>query len=201
MNQLSRQVIAVAITGLLVWALYFGSWLPLRKSQQYIQTRQTEIKSLEQFNSVYDVVLGYQSPVGQEEVVANYLELIASIIDEESKRENPNKEVIHALVGKAEEWALPIVERRVGFSYSQILFSFGGVYRSATIVLQDQTYYQKAVDMYKLGLEFSPDRQVFLYSLFDTYRFGGDKENARKIGERIVEVYKDGGVAQILQNL
>ena len=32
------------------------------------------------------------------------------------------------------------------------------------------------------------------------YRFGGDKENARKIGERIMKVYKDKKVRQILQS-
>lgn len=159
------------------------------------------VASLNQFIEVYDGVLGYPSPTGQEEIVANYLELIATLINQEGNKENANKKIAQVLVAKAEEWVLPIIERRVGFSYSQLIFGMANVYRSATIVLQDRVYYDKAVAMYTLGLEFSPDRQIFLYNLFDMYRFGGDNRNARSIGERIVEVYRDERVAQILQTL
>lgn len=201
MNSLTRQTIAITLTMFILAVGIYGTYLPIRKSQLYIGARKTEVKTLVDFNKLYDSVLNYKSPVGQEEVVANYLEIIFEIINQEQRKENPNKDVVTSLVGKAEEWALPIIEKRSGFGFSQILFSMGNVYRSATILLQEEAFYNKAIKMYELGMEFSPDRQIFVYSLFDMYHFANDKANAKRIGERIVRVYQDARIEQILQSL
>lgn len=201
MSPLFTKTTAIILVAFMVGVMYFGSFLPLRKSQKYIEARQTQVTTLEQFNNLYDGVLGYSSPVGQDEIVANYLEIISNTINQEQKAAKPNTEIVRSLVTRAEKWALPIVNRRAGFGFSQTLFSLGSVYRSATIVLQEEVYYKKAIEMYRLGLEFSPDRQIFLYSLFDMYRFGKDNENARRVGERILEVYKDDNIKQILKDL
>lgn len=189
------------LTGFMVYAMYFGVYLPVRKSRLYIAARQTQINSFKDFDEVYGKALSYASPVGQDEIVSGYLEILAEIIQGEALKEQPNKQIIEKLIAKAEEWANPIVGKGAGFGFSQILFRFGNVYQVAAIVLKDDNYYQKAVQLYSLGLRYSPDRQIFLYSLFDMYRFRGDNENAKRVGERIVEVYNDEGVAQSLQAL
>ena len=196
-----KQVIVVVAAGFIVYILYFGSFLPIRKSQKYIRARQTQITSLAQFDALYDGVLSYASPVGQDEIVSNYVSMLTEIIAEEKRKESPNETLIRHLVGKAEEWGEPIIERGVGFNFSQFIFNMANIYQGTMIAVPDRTYYQKGVELYRLGLEYSPDRQLFLYSLFDMYRFRGDNENARKIGERIVEVYKDERVKQVVQSL
>lgn len=201
MNSLTRQIISIGLSLFVVYLMYFGSFLPIRKSQKYIDARQTPITSLKQFNALYDGLLSYESPVGQDEVVGYYLQMLTEIIAQEKGKENPNETLIRHLVGKAEEWGGPIIERGVGFSFSQLTFNMANIYREAMLAVRDETYYQKGTELYRLGLEYSPDRQIFLYNLFDMYRFRGDNENARKIGEKIVEVYKDERVKQILQDL
>lgn len=196
-----KQVIVVVAAGFIVYILYFGSFLPIRKSQKYIRARQTQITSLAQFDALYDGVLSYASPVGQDEIVSNYVSMLTEIIAEEKRKESPNETLIRHLVGKAEEWGEPIIERGVGFNFSQFIFNMANIYQGTMIAVPDRTYYQKGVELYRLGLKYSPDRQLFLYSLFDMYRFRGDNENARKIGERIVEVYKDERVKQVVQSL
>src|SRR3989344_2715302 len=196
-----KQVIVVVAAGFIVYILYFGSFLPIRKSQKYIKARQTQIISLAQFDALYDGVLSYTSPVGQDEIVSNYVSMLTEIIAEERRKESPNETLIRHLVGKAEEWGRPIIKRGVGFNFSQFIFNMASVYQEAMLALPDEAYYQKGVELYRLGLTYSPDRQLFLYSLFDMYRLRGDNENARKIGERIFEVYKDERVKQMLQSL
>ena len=201
MNSLTKKIIAITLSLFIAYLIYYGSFLPFRKAQKYIKTRETQVNSLDQFNALYDGLLNYPSPAGQDEIVSAYLEILSILIDREASNKNFNEQLVRHLVGKAEEWAGPIIEKGAGFSFSKIIFNFANVYRSATIVLQDEEYYKKAIRFYALGLEYSPDRTIFLYNLFDMYRFGGDKENARKIGERIMKVYKDEKVGQILQDL
>lgn len=201
MKFLHRQIISIVLVLFFLYAMYSGVYLPFRKSQIYIAARQTQINSFKDFDEVYGKALSYESPVGQDEIVSSYLEILAEIIQGETLKEQPNKQIIEKLIVKAEEWANPIVDKGAGFGFSQILFRFGNVYQMAAIALKDDNYYQKSVQLYNLGLQYSPDRQIFLYSLFDMYRFRGDNENAKKVGERIVGVYNDEGVAQSIQSL
>ena len=201
MNSLSRQIISISLSLFIAYIMYLGSFLPIRKSQKYIEARQTQIISLKQFDALYDGVLSYKSPVGQDEVVSYYLEMLIEIIAEERRKESSNEALIRHLVGKAEEWGVPIIERGAGFIFSRLIFNMANIYQEAMLAVREEMYYQKGVEFYRLGLEYSPDRQIFLYNLFDMYRFRDDNENARKIGERIVEVYKNERVKQILQSL
>lgn len=198
MSNIFKQTTAIILTAFIAYVMYVGSLLPLQKSQAYIRARQTKVTTLDQFDKLYNGVLEYSSPVGQDEIVSNYLDMLSNIIGQEKNKEKPNETLIRHLVGEAEKWTDPIIERGAGFSFSQIIFNFASVYRDATMALKDENYYKKAVELYNLGLQYSPDRQIFLYSLFDMYRFRGDAENAKRIGERILKVYKDDRVQQIL---
>src|SRR3989344_5030574 len=155
-----KQVIAVVAAGFIVYILYFGSFLPIRKSQKYIKARQTQIISLAQFDALYDGVLSYTSPVGQDEIVSNYVSMLTEIIAEKKRKESPNETLIRHLVGKAEERGEPIIERGVGFNFSQFIFNMANIYQGTMIAVPDRTYYQKGVELYRLGLKYSPDRQL-----------------------------------------
>lgn len=199
MNSIPRQIISIALIVFLFWIMFYGSFLPFVKSQQFIQARQTQVSTLTDFDKLYGGVLGFPSPVGQDEIVSNYLEMIDNIISQEKVKPQPNEAIIRPLVASSTMWTEPIIKKGAAFSFSQIIFNYANVYRDAAIALKDKAFYDKAVELYKYGLKQSPDRQIFLYSLFDLYNVTGDKENARIIGERIAKVYKDDRVVQIIK--
>lgn len=201
MNSTLRQIIASICIIIIAWLLYYGSFAPLSKAQQYIKIRQTQINSLAQFDKIYGGVLGYSSPVGQDEIVSNYLEVISQAVSQEKGKEKPNEGLIRALVASSSMWADPIIQRGSGFGFSQIIYNYANIYRDSALALKDRNYYEKAVDLFKLGLLYSPDRQIFLYSLFDLYMATGDKVGARLIGNRIMEVYGDARVDEILKKI
>ncbi|MDP1689424.1 MAG: hypothetical protein Q8L47_04860 [bacterium] len=201
MNTLLRQILSIILIVFLFWVMFYGSFLPLVKSQQFIKARQTQVNTLVDFDKLYGGVLGFPSPVGQDEITSNYLEMIGNIIGQEKGKTQPNEAIIRPLVASSTMWAEPIIKRGAAFSFSQIIFNYANVYRDAAIALKDKAYYEKAVELYRFGLKQSPDRQIFLYSLFDLYNMTGDKENARIIGDRIVKVYKDDRVIEILKSI
>lgn len=185
MNSQYRTIIAIGVSVLMVVTAYFGSYLPIKKSQRFIQTySQNEARSLQEFNRIFDEVMGLYSPVGQEEIVSNYLSIANNVI------QNQKEEVIvRSLVGKAEEYALPIIETGRGLNFSQILLSMGLVYKSAAMKLNDTEYYNKAVTTLRMGMEYSPNRPAFLYHLFELYYAKGDKEHTKEIGEIILRYW------------
>ena len=201
MNTKLKRIIAVILSVFLSWVIVYGSILPITKSKMYIKARQTQVSSLSDFDKTYGNVLGFISPVGQDEIVANYLDLIDGIIAQEKNKEKPAEALIRPLVASSSMWAEPIIEKGSSFGYSQIIYNYASVYRDAALALKDKNYYEKSLQLFKLGLKASPDRQIFLYNLFDLYTAVGDKENARIVGNRILEVYKDERVSEVLKNL
>ncbi len=201
MNQLYRQIISILLSIFLVGLIYYGSLLPFHKASIYIRARQTEVNDIKQFNDLYDGILSTNSPVGQDELVSNYLDLISSLINQEKGKEKPNLEIIKYLASNAEKWAEPIIERGTGFSFSQIIYNYATINRDVALVLNDKKHYDKAVTLYQLGLKHSPDRQIFLYTLFDLYVLVGDKAGANLLGDRIIEVYDDNRVTEIISKM
>lgn len=183
MKQEFRTIIALVISIGVVVGAYFGSYLPLRKSQMFIETHMNapKVRSLQDFTAMFDKVLGFYSPVGQDEIVANYLGTVNGIIGQQSE-----EKIIRALVLQAEAYTRPIIESEKGLNLSQTMVSMGMVYKTAAGKLNDRAYFEKAVKVFENGLSYSPHRPIFLYNLFELYYAVGDKENTKKIGERIL---------------
>lgn len=201
MLSIFKQIIAVILTGFIAYIIYFGSYLPIRKAQLFITARETPITSIKRFDELYGGALASRSPVGQDEITSRYLEILSEIVREERDKEQPNKALIKRILERAEKWGRPVINRGTGINFSQTIANMASVYREAVIAAREEEYYEKAVALYEFGLKQSPDRQIFLYNLFDIYRFRGDNENARRVGERIIEVYKDKNVLSILEML
>ena len=184
---------------LILW--YLGSYLPLKKSQFYIQglsaLQTTEPRSLQEFNNLFDPSLDSYSPIGQDEIVASYLGFIINIMNQQTDRQ-----LITTLVGQAERRVAPILEAKKGFNFSQVLFSTGTIYRIAAYKLKSEFYYEKSVELYKEGLKYSPNRAIFLYGLLDLYRFEGDKEGEKEVGTTILRYWPgDEKVRKIIESI
>ncbi len=183
-----RFIVASLISLIVLVLWYFGSYLPLKKSQLYVQglraLQTAEPRSLQEFNNLFDPVLDSYSPIGQDELVASYLDFIINVINQQT-----DQQLIMTLVSQAERRVAPILEAKKGFNFSQILFDIGRIYQIAAYKLKSQSYYEKSVELYKEGLKFSPNRPIFLYGLFELYKFGGDKEGEKEVGTTILKYW------------
>ena len=199
MNSILRKTIAVAFTLFVFLIMYMGAYLPLRKAQIYIATRTRPVNSLKEFDSVFNAALDFYSPVGQDELVSNFLEIIIGALNSDKTNE---ASTIHELVKRAELRASPIVSRGVGFGLSQITNGLGTTYEIAAFKLQDKTYYDKAVKTMNLGLTYSPNRKLFLSTLLNLYGLSGDIPNAKKIAENVLKYWpNDAQALQVLQQI
>lgn len=186
-----KQFIATIVIIIAAGMAYFGAYLPLRKGQMHIDAvmnlQEGKVRSIEDFNDLFDPVLNFYSPIGQDESVSYYLGILLSVINQQTERQ-----VIDVLVKQAEDRMVPILEKGSGFSFNQNLYTFGSIYKMAALKFHDLEYYKKAENIFKTGLEYSPNRKIFLKGLFDLYSVNKDDQNkALEIGKTILKYYPE----------
>lgn len=181
-----RIIIAFLVTVAAAGFIYFGAYLPITKSQLYVDTQMnlSNIKTLQQFSSAFENVFNYYSPVGQDEIIQGYIVVLSGVMQQNPQ---PGPDVIDYLAKQAETWGDPLMARGKAFNYGQIIYSLGAVYKLAAVKLQNVDYYQRSVEAFKDGEEHSPGRAVFLYNLFDLYNMAGDKTDLKPVGEEIIK--------------
>ncbi len=184
MNKDLKYIFASLSTILLLVLMYFGAFLPLKKSQLYIDAvkSSSQIKSVQEFNKLFGKALDFYSPVGHGEVVYAYLNILINIAQNQQ-----NKEIIDILLKEADKQMGPILKADKGNAFFQSLQSYALLYELAGNKFQDMAYYQKAAGIYEIALRHSPGRQNLLYGLFRSYNALGDKEKIREIGEIILK--------------
>lgn len=197
MNNVLKKTIAAAVTIVALAGFYLGSYLPLRKSQLYIEAyaQLPRVRSLSDFNQYFNTALDYYSPVGQEELVPAYLGVITDAV---SGQNAANKQVPDILIKQAEDRARPIINSAPSFSYSQIILKLATLNRLAAEKFKDQNYYNRAVELYKLGLTYSTNRQDFLYGLLDLYLWRNDAADTKPLVQTVLKYWpNDERVKQI----
>lgn len=184
MSAILKKTIACIVTLVCIALFVLGAYLPLRKSQMYIVAygALSKVRSLDDFNRTFDPVISYYSPIGQEELVSAYLGII---VDAVSRDPGPDKAIADVLIKNAEAKAKPILADAPSFSYSQTILKLAALNKVAAGRYKDETYYKRAVELFKMGLVYSPNRPAFLYNLLDLYLShndaGGMKETAQVI--------------------
>ncbi len=191
MNDLLKQIIAFSVSIIVAAAIYFGAYLPLRKSQMHIDAilnlQNGKVHSVGDLNDLFDPVLDFYSPIGQDEITSYYLGILINIINQQTDRT-----VIDVLAKQAENRMAPILQVEKGFSFNQNLYTLGSIYKIAAIKFKDKVYYDKAVNIFQEGLEYSPKRLIFLKGLFDLYSVNlDDQSKAREVGEIILKNWPD----------
>lgn len=178
-----RQIIAIAATAVMLWVGYYGSYLPLRKSQIFIEVVRSDTapNSLEDLESRMARPLDYFSPIGQGELVRNSASSILGLI-----RQLEDKKAIASLIGFIEQYYAPIIAKPRGMSFGQDLYILGAMNELALVKTREAGYLEKARSYFGRSIELAPRRPQSLYGVFDTLRFQGDMEGARKIGEQIL---------------
>lgn len=199
MPQRVKFIAAGIITVFLATAWIFGVYLPIQKSQRYINAYQkaAQVRSVEEFMKLFDSVLDYYSPVGRDEVVSSYLGVILNVLGQKGTP----KEVVQIFTQQAERRSQYFIDKKAGFIFSQNLFKLGMVYKMS-MDFGFPEMYSKAVDVLELGREASPGRPVFLYNLLELYYGKGDKEKARGLAQQILRYWpNEERVRQLYESL
>lgn len=178
-----KQIIAIAATAVILWVGYYGSYLPLRKSQIFIEVVRSDTapNSLEDLQARMSRPLDYFAPIGQGELVRNSASSILGLL-----RNVENKEAVASLIEFIEYYYAPIIAKPRGMSFGQDLYILGAMNELALVKTREVGYLEKARFYFGKSIELSPRRPQSLYGMFDTLRFQGDVEGASKIGEQIL---------------
>lgn len=192
-NETSFSKIAVITTGLVAiifigWLAYYGSYLPLQKSQVFINTLRgaRNLTSVENFKAAISGALDMPSPIGQEEHVRNVASLAMSIVNG-----TDDQEAVAQIVGFVSGYYEPIVRRGTGMSFGQNMYILGALHEVAFLKTKNPEYFERAKFYYEKGLELGPKRPQPLYGLFDVYRIGGDVEATKRIVDQILSQWPE----------
>jgi tetratricopeptide (TPR) repeat protein len=190
MNQLSKQIIAISISFFVLVMVFYGSYLPYKKSKTFISSLNAlgagQIRSFEQLDKIVSSSLKINSPIGQEELIRQFLGVFAGFINQ-----SDSPEVIDILVKYIESYANPILKKGKGLSFNQDLYLAIRFYLTAYEKTKDQKYLDKAKQYAELSYSLGPKRPQVLYSLFDIYRLENNIEKAKEIGNQILTYWPD----------
>lgn len=189
MNNTLKQLIAILAVAAIFGIAYYGSYLPLRKSQTFITTLRglPNVRSLDEFKNSFRAALEAPSPIGQEELVRNTGNTIISLLQQNNANPDLTREVLNFVLGYYE----PIMSRPRGLNFAQDFYVLAALHQIAYEKTGEKAYLEKAKEYYLQGLEISPKRPQFLYGLVDLYRVEGDTEKLKEIGERILTLWPD----------
>ena len=193
MIMLKQTFIIILIIAALL-AVYFGSYLPYKKSSLFISVlnNQNQIRTVGDFKNAFDRVFNFYSPVGGEEVTKFSGNNIDSIVSGEQRPEA--EEGMKALA--------VYLESKIFASDVQHLLTMASIYSNLWFHYQREEYFDRAVDYHLQVLSLGPSLPHSLYNLFDLYRRHGDKAKAQEIGQRIVKLWpQDARVIEILKVL
>ena len=183
MNSVLPKTIGLLAVVFIGWLAYYGSYLPLVKSQAFISALRSArgLGSFDEFKSTVSATLDMPSPIGQEEHVRNTTSLALNII---GSADDPNliAQVVDFVVGYYE----PIAKRGTGMSFGQDMYILGALHETAFLKTRDAKYFERAKFYFEKGLELGPKRPQPLYGLFDIYRLEGNIQGTQKIVDQIL---------------
>ncbi|MBU6500527.1 MAG: hypothetical protein KGJ89_03685 [Patescibacteria group bacterium] len=202
-NPTFKKVIGILVSVFILSIAYYGTYLPLRKSQAFIDS----LKNLNSVNSLTAIEqelsgpLNMPSPIGKEELVRNVANIFLS-----SLQQNNDPKAIDEIVGYVEKNFQPIVDYGRGMSFEQNMYILGAINEFAFVKTHDAKFLEASQRYYERGLELGPNRPQFLYGMFDIYRIEGNVEGAKTIASKILSQWPDDtrtqeGLAQFLSTV
>lgn len=195
MTETVKRVIAVAVVAVLAVIVVYGSYLPYRKSRDYVAaiTATEKADSFQSFVTPYLQALEDTSPVGQEETTRNFAQTVSGILTNiPAGAVNQNtRTVVQALGALVDKFALPVIERKSSASQAQTYYIVASTYLRLYQITEIPAYRNRARDLLREGLALSPDRPQFLYALVEYESRYGTKAQARQYAQRVLELWPD----------
>jgi len=186
MSQTFKKLISTIIVFIALGMAYFGAYLPLRKGQLIIEAMRSlgSVKTVQDLENVLSEPLDFYSPVGQDESVRQVSAVISGIL---SKQKTMPQDVAVVLINFVVGYFDPIISSGHGGNFSQDFLTLGQIYQTAGMNYNSDVYLNKAVEYYKRGLDYSPNRPQFLYNLLNIYIAQNDLKSAKEIGDIILK--------------
>lgn len=187
MNPILKKILASLGVILLAFIAYYGSYLPMRKSQIYISTVRSMggARSVDEFIKLFDIPFNIPSPIGQEELVRNLTTEITGFVSRGASAVEVEKD----LVAYAERRFEPIIARGRGMSFEQNLYILGTLHLIMFQHTKDINELNVSERYFTKGLELGPRRPQFLYGMFDVKRMRGDLLGAKETVEKIISLW------------
>jgi len=191
-NEVVKTFILIGLIILAVLSIIFGSYLPFRKSQLYINALSLiqSVKTIQEFEANFDKSLKYYSPVGNEEVI----KFLANTIIQIMSQQNQSEAVDRRLADYIEPYIFKNEVRHL-LADTQMYEVLLSKYRHQEDLQKAQSYLEAA---YAIGPKLPP----VLYNLLDLYRATGEIEKAKQVGETILQYWPDDkNVENIIKSL
>lgn len=183
MHDVVKKIVAGAAVLVLGYVAYYGTYLPLQKSEVFIATVRGmgTVRSVEEFANRFSVPLGIPSPVGHEELVRNMATEIVGLVG--SGGTTP--EVKEALTKFVARSFAPMVAYGKGMSFGQDLYILGTLHRMVFQSTNKREYLDAAEQYFLKAFELGPRRPQPLYALLDVYLVKQDAGRVQKLAEQI----------------
>jgi len=185
MDNTVKRVIAFVIIAVILVVAAYGSYLPLRKAQMFIDTLQsfqtTPPTSLQDLETRLSVPLDYPSPIGQEELVRNTANSVLGLV-QRSQDASTTANIIQFL----NSYYDPIIASGKGMSFGQDLYLEGAINEIAFANTGSADFLLSAKRYYAAAVQLGPNRPQSLYGLFDVYRALGDASDTVSVANTIV---------------
>ncbi len=190
MSNPAKQIIAIVVAVAILAIAWWGSYAPMRKSEEFISVLQDlqarPATTLQDLEGRLSGPLDDPSPIGQEELVRNMANNILSFV------QNSNDATTTAqLLGFLHHYFDPILEQHKGMSFGQDLYIMGAIEESAFVKTGNPQYLADAQKYYEEGVALGPNRPQSLYGLFDVYRFEGNVASATAVAQKVLAQWPD----------
>ncbi len=171
---------------LAVLALIYGSFLPFRKAQLFIQAMHNsyQARSVADYERIFNTALNFSSPVGQAENIRFLENQIGGVI-----AQKPPQAIADALVSYADSISRANAPGRYGLNYTQELMTLANIHEVNFRNYRSEKDYNAALALYEKGLALSPKRPQFLYGLYQLYMDAGKTADAKTVGEKIISLW------------
>jgi hypothetical protein len=186
----NKKIAAAAASGFLLFVCYYGSYLPVRKSEMYVYAER-KIANASSMNDVIDILsapLDQPSPIGQEDLLKRSAELVGVLIDKYGAKAPT---IVPPLIHFLERYRGRYAARGPSVSSDRIVFVMANANLRAYAFLHQQQYLDAARRYYELGLANGPRLPRFIYPLFDVYILEGNLDGAKAMGNLIVTYWPE----------
>lgn len=164
-------------------SIWYGSFLPLRKAQQYITSLRFAqggfIRNFDDFQNNFNRALQFSSPVGDEEVAKFLSSDIAGLISDPKQPEVVRRTLV--------EYIAPYMEK----NNVRHLITLAGMYRALWSTYKQEADFQSAERYYRDALAIGQKLPPVLYSLLDLYSQKGDMVRTEEIKNKIMSMWDD----------
>ncbi len=175
------QFIIIVVIISAVFGLIFGSFLPFKKAQKYVQAVNNlgSIRTLDELKKNFNGVFDYYSPVGGEESARFTGQTFLNIVGQENMPENVSTELANYM------------EKHILKNNTKQLLLMASIYEIRWRRYKKPEDLEKIKEYYRLTLNFGPRLPMPLYGLFNIYRETGEFEKAGEIGETILKYWPE----------